>query len=243
MLYVGQTCKSAFERFQEHIREAKRLSKLACSSFDFKPLYAVIAKERFHSFRVFPIEKVDGNFLDSEGHSALNLFKLAASLLERKWLSILHTFFPRGYNLEGKSNSRCSPRVHKASAMLWRKGSKPSFARPNNKVWVPVNVLPDVSLSLPPTLPVSEENGSPSDDVQPNHSGVPHLSPHRIFGYRDYKRRLVFLSPLMSQGKFSIVLSPSIRPRIWFVCFCCCLSFLLLFLILMLAMLYNCLKF
>jgi hypothetical protein len=45
MLYVGSTCKSAFERFQEHIREAKRLSKLASSSFDFKPLYAAIAKE------------------------------------------------------------------------------------------------------------------------------------------------------------------------------------------------------
>jgi hypothetical protein len=90
--------------------------------------------------------------------------------------------------------------------MLWRKGSKPSFAHPNNKVWVPVNVLPNVAVSLPPpTLPVSEDNGSLSDDVQPNHSGVPHLSPHRIFGYRDYKRRLVFLSSLMSQGKFSIV--------------------------------------
>jgi hypothetical protein len=121
-------------------------------------------------------------------------------------MSILHTFFPRGYNLEGKSNNRHSPRVHKASAMLWRKDSKPSFARPNNKVWVPVNVLPIVSVSLPPpTLPVSEENGSPSEDVQPNNSGVPHLSPHRIFGYRDYKRRPVFLSSLMSQGKFSIV--------------------------------------
>jgi hypothetical protein len=90
--------------------------------------------------------------------------------------------------------------------MLWRKGSKPSFARRNNKVWVPVNVLPNVAVSLPPpTLPVSEDNGSLSDDVQPNHSGVPHLSPHRIFGYRDYERRLVFLSSLMSQGKFSIV--------------------------------------
>jgi hypothetical protein len=85
--------------------------------------------------------------------------------------------------------------------MLWRKGSKPSFAHPKNKVWIPVNVLPIVSVSSPPpTLPVSEENGSPSDDVQPNHSGVPHLSPHRIFGFRDYKRRLVFLSSLMSQG-------------------------------------------
>jgi hypothetical protein len=90
--------------------------------------------------------------------------------------------------------------------MLWRKGSKPSFARPNNKVWVPVNVFPNVAVSLPPpSLLVSEETSSPSDDVQPNHSKVPHLSPHRIFGYIDYKRRLVFLSSLMSQGKFSIV--------------------------------------
>ncbi len=154
----------------------------------------------------FLLKKVEGNFLDSEGRFALNLFKVVASQLERKWMSILHTFFPRGYNLEGKSNNRCSPRVHKVSAMLWKKGSKPSFARPNNKVWVPVNVLPNVAVSLPPpTLSVSEETGSPSDDVQPNHSGVPHLSPHRIFGYRDYKRRLVFLSSLMSQGKFSIV--------------------------------------
>jgi hypothetical protein len=147
-----------------------------------------------------------GNFLDSEGCFTLNLFKVVASQLERKWMNILHTFFPRGYNLEGKSNNRCSPRVHKASAMLWRKGSKASFAHLNNKVWVLVNVLPNVARSLsPPTLPVSEETGSPSDDVQPNHSGVPHLSPHRIFGYRDYKRRLVFLSSLMSQGKFSNV--------------------------------------
>jgi hypothetical protein len=59
MLYVGQACKCAFERFQEHIREAKRLSKLTSSSFDFKPLYATIAQEGFHSFRIFPIEKVE----------------------------------------------------------------------------------------------------------------------------------------------------------------------------------------
>jgi len=96
--------------------------------------------------------------------------------------------------------------VHKAFAMFWKKGSKPSFPRPNNKVWVPVNVLPNVVVSLPPpTLPVSEEIGFPSDDVQPNHSGVSHLSPHKIFGYRDYKRKLVYLSSHMSQGKFSIV--------------------------------------
>jgi hypothetical protein len=156
----------------------------------------------------------------------------------------LYTFFPRGYNLEGKSSNRRSPRVHKASAMLWRKGNKPSFVRPNFKVWVPVNVLPTVAVSFPPPpLTVSEEIGSPSDDVHPNHRGVPHLSPHRIFGYRDYKRRLVSFLLLCLKVSFLLFFSPSITPKIWFVCFCCCLSFLLLFSVLMLAMLYNCLKF
>jgi hypothetical protein len=33
-------------------------------------------------------------------------------------------------------------------------------------------LLPNVAVSLPPpSLPVSEETGSSSDDVQPNHSG------------------------------------------------------------------------
>ncbi len=182
------------------------------------PLYAAIAKQGFHSFelRVFPIKKVDGNFLDSEGCFALDLFKVVASSLEREWKSILYTFFPRGHNLESKSNNGHSPRVHQACAMLWRKGSKPSFARLNNKVWVPFKVLPVVAISFPPPLPVSEETSSLPDDVQLNHKGVPHLYPHKIFGYRNSQRRLVFLSFLMSLGLF---FSPSIRPRIWFVCF------------------------
>jgi hypothetical protein len=57
MLYVGSTCKSAFKRFQEHIREAKRLSKLASSSFDFKPLYAAIAKEGSIPLEFFILKK------------------------------------------------------------------------------------------------------------------------------------------------------------------------------------------
>ncbi len=135
----------------------------------------------------------------------MDLFKVVAFLLETEWISILHTFFPRGHNLEGKSNSRRSPRVHKASTMLWRKGSKPSFARLNNKVWVPFKVLPVVAISFPPPLLVSKETRSLPDDVQLNHKGVPHLYLHKIFGYRTSKRRLVFLSFLMSLGKFSII--------------------------------------
>jgi hypothetical protein len=147
-------------------------------------------------------------------------------------MSILHVFFLRGQHLKGKSNNGRSPRVHQASAMLWRKGSKPSFARLNNKVWVPFKVLPVVAISFPPPLPVFEETGSPPDDVQLNHKGVPHLYPHKIFGYKNSERRPVFLSFLMSLGLF---FSPSIQLRIWFVCFCYCLIFPLLFLVFMWA--------
>ncbi len=156
----------------------------ASLSSDFKALYAAIAEQGFHSFTIFSIKKVDGNFLHSEGCFDLDLFKVVASQLEREWMSILHTFFPRGHNFESKSNNRRSPRVHQASAMLWRKGSKPSFARLNNKVWVPFKVLHVVAVSFPPPLPISEETGSPPDDVQQNHGGVFHLYPHKSFGYR-----------------------------------------------------------
>jgi hypothetical protein len=80
-------------------------------------------------------------------------------------------------------------RVHQASVMLWRKGSKPSFAHLNNKVWVPFKVLPVVTISFPPPLPVSDEIDSPPDDVQLNHKGVPHLYPRKILGYRNSERR------------------------------------------------------
>ncbi len=98
--------------------------KLASSSFDFKPLYVAIAKEGFHSFGVFPIEKIDGNFLDFEGRFALNLCKVVLLQLERKWMSILHTFYPRCYNLEGKSNNKCSLRVHKSFCNVVEKGQQ-----------------------------------------------------------------------------------------------------------------------
>ncbi len=76
-------------------------------SSDFEPLYATITEQDFHSFRsrVFPIKMVDGNFLDFESCFALDLFKVVTSQLDREWMSILHTFFPRGHNLEGKSNN------------------------------------------------------------------------------------------------------------------------------------------
>jgi hypothetical protein len=104
-------------------------------------------------------------------------------------------------------------RVHQASAMLWRKGSKPSFARLNNKVWVPFKVLPVVAISFPPPLPISKETGSPLDDVQLNHKGVPHLYLHNKPWATEIPKEggysFPFLRLLVS---FLLFFSPSIRP-------------------------------
>ncbi len=81
-------------------------------------------------------------------------------------------------------------------------------------------MLPNVVVSFPPpTLLVFEETGSPSNDVQPNHSGVPH--PREITKEGWYSFLLLCL-----KVSFLLFFSQSIRPRMWFVCFCCCLSFL-----------------
>jgi hypothetical protein len=152
-------------------------------------------------------------------------------------MSILHTFFPRGYNLEGKSNNRRCPRVHKASAMLWRKGSKRSFAHPNNKVWVPINVLPNVSCQflkrMVHLLLLCNQI------LVGSHTFL--LTEVLATGITKYDWSSFLL--LCLKVSFLLFFSPSIRPRIWFVCFCCCLSFHLLFSVFMLVMLYNCLKF
>jgi hypothetical protein len=100
-------------------------------------------------------------------------------------------------------------RVHQASAMLWRKDpKKPSSARLNNKVcMVPFKVLPFVAISFPLPLLVSEETSSPPDDVQLNHKGVPHLYPRNKPWATEIPKDTgrVFLSFLMSLGKFSII--------------------------------------
>lgn len=113
--------------------------------------------------------------------------------------------------------------------MLCRKGIKPSLAPHDNKVWVPIYVFLNVVVGLcPHLLPVSEETASPSDDAKLDHGGVLHLSPHIIFRYRIHEGRLVFLPPLKSRAKFSIVFFSENETQKLVVHFCCQVNSLLL---------------
>ena len=114
MMYVGQSYRTAFIRFQEHVREARKIFRKNSLVESSKPLYAAMAKSGFESFRCFPIEHIEGNF-----NNARDFFKVARPR-ELFWMRTLHTFFPKGFNLEGKSIHRNSCRIHKKNPMMWR---------------------------------------------------------------------------------------------------------------------------
>ena len=100
LMYVGQTYRTSFIRFQEHVREARKVLSKSTIRESVKPLYAAIAKHGFESFHCFPIEHIEGNFSNSKE------FYKATWSRELYWMRTLHTFFPQGFNLEGKSHFR-----------------------------------------------------------------------------------------------------------------------------------------
>ena len=149
-------------------------------------LYVAIAKFGFESFRCFSIEHIEGSF-----RNAREFYKVAWPR-ELFWMRTLHTFFPKGYNLDGKSSLRKSKKTSHKTPMLWKRHPKhPSLS-------IPSLTIPRVS---------SLEQVNPLGIVVVN-SSIPRVddastSNCRVFAYRDYKRRLVFLDRLMSSGKFS----------------------------------------
>jgi hypothetical protein len=155
MLYVGQTFRTTFTRFQEHIREARKVLRRSTLHEDVKPLYAAIAKYGFQSFRCFPIEHIEGNFSNSRE------FYNVAWPRELFWMRTLHTFFPRGYNLEGKSSLRRSQKLSHKTPMLWRSRPKPDciplVSHQASQVWIPRfphNPIPSSLHSHPPNVSI-----------------------------------------------------------------------------------------
>jgi hypothetical protein len=60
-------------------------------------LYATNCQEKFlHSFQVFLVERAVGGFMGSNEKIDGRMKQLATTLVERKWMILLHSFFPRG---------------------------------------------------------------------------------------------------------------------------------------------------
>jgi hypothetical protein len=116
-IYVGQTTKSAYERFKQHvscsnsfIRNKKNSNKTDWYKDQTRSLYADLNDQAFgsRSYYTFPLEVIpELNRLD------LNKVQITSMLLDREsfWMHHLHTFVAFGYNIAGigtNTNDRLS---------------------------------------------------------------------------------------------------------------------------------------
>jgi len=108
-LYVGQTRRTAFRRFTEHVRDARRIFARGEESTDI--LHRYMARVGWQDFRIFPIEHISYTPQDEgtpgihefpDTRTGRQEFRTRAAVREVFWKRILHAFMPRGLCLEGK---------------------------------------------------------------------------------------------------------------------------------------------
>ena len=131
----------------------------------------------------------------------------------------LHTFFPKGFNLEGKSIHRNSCRIHKKNPMMWRihpKSGNISYVQHSHistSVWKPKGVR----IGYHNSQEVLHLDGNMQSEPPLSLTSVPSTSRvSRVFASRDYQRRLFYLDSLMSQGHFSLKIFERYNPKILF---------------------------
>ncbi|MGA9041563.1 MAG: hypothetical protein WB421_13590 [Terriglobales bacterium] len=115
-LYVGQTSKSCYARFQEHVREARtRPSTL---------LHRLIHTHGYHNFGVFPLEKLPDQYRD------INEFKKFATPRELFWIQRLHTHVGNGLNMEHRPHGRQKRRRNRNPLKRYRQQRARDMALP-----------------------------------------------------------------------------------------------------------------
>ena len=108
MLYVGQTSKTAMERFAQHARKARR--------GEGDSLHRAMRCHGWDRYRVFCLEKIPKRL-----YTDTKSFSQVATPRERFWIDRLHTYKPLGFNVEFARRSSRRLRIRKNNPMKWRK--------------------------------------------------------------------------------------------------------------------------
>lgn len=95
-IYVGQTQRNAWIRFQEHVWAARRLHTGRPLANDDSPLHGAMAQYGWWDWRIVPLEHIPGTLTGAA-------FRKAAGYRETFWKRMLHVFLPHGFCIEGKS--------------------------------------------------------------------------------------------------------------------------------------------
>ena len=93
--YVGQTVKTAIQRFMQHLSTAKRIENSIGIEYNLKlkqkRLYTHMIKIGLNHWRVYPLERIEST---SNTH-----FKSLAAKVELFWIKHLNTLNPYGLNM------------------------------------------------------------------------------------------------------------------------------------------------
>lgn len=112
-IYVGQTVKSALERFQQHVSTARR--------GETTPLHVHIRQVGIGKIYIVPLEMIPtSRYTGIDGKVDNSLFRSVATPREKFWIERLHSYTPRGYNVEWAGRKRHRHRV-KNNPMKWAK--------------------------------------------------------------------------------------------------------------------------
>ncbi|HVW97146.1 MAG TPA: hypothetical protein VHA56_14340 [Mucilaginibacter sp.] len=193
-LYVGQTVKSALARFQQHVSTARR--------GESTPLHVHIRQVGIHPFYLIPLEVIPPRMYTSANGKVDNkLFRSVASPREKFWIERLHSYQPRGYNVEWSGRNRHRHRT-RSNPMKWAKNSsiynKSKTVSANSDPLAPImddemplSPIGNVSNSSrrPDPMPALVNQGGRSDVNLTSYSS-------RQFGYRNWERRCRFLVQL-----------------------------------------------
>jgi hypothetical protein len=101
-IYVGQTGKTAFDRFKRHVQDTKAIFRDGIAEGDkATPFHRHMAYVGWQGFRIFPLKRIPGVF--PKTLKGVEQFRKAAMPRETFWKRTLHAFMPNGLCLEGQS--------------------------------------------------------------------------------------------------------------------------------------------
>lgn len=192
-VYVGQTRFSAYERFKQHAKDSYQRGSRQL-------LHAAMIRDGAHTFAVVPLQAPDASAsLPAPSPRAI------LRRLEHEWATVFRVHSCAGYNAAGTSAAHVPGVVGPFASPNYRP-QPPTHPSPPPPLPPPLPPLPPPPPPLPPPLPLlppplpppppppspPPPPPSPSPPPSPLPPPPPPPPPGRIFGFRDYQRRLLY---------------------------------------------------
>jgi hypothetical protein len=181
-IYTGQTMTNVFERFQQHIWKSNQKGP----SFS-KALH----KNGWRNFLIFPLEHIPVDVYQSKNKKETRkTFKKIATTREIFWIEKLHSYQPKGFNVQFSKRKRLRKHGKRSNPMKW-KIKKMGLSPEQNGIEEPENQL-------------SESEG---EFLQPSDLKLGKILPSfsakmfRSLDFKPFRKKCLFLEKMLLKKK------------------------------------------